>query len=102
MRIGFAVCFMLAMLCGKVEADATTHAVTIEGMHYVPERLTVQSGDRIVWKNRDLVPHTVTDDAFDSQQIAPEASWSIVLRKPGSYLYRCKLHPGMHAILIVR
>jgi plastocyanin len=97
---------MFAMLCSAIEATAATKTVAIEGMRYVPERLTVQSGDRIVWKNQDLVPHTVTYDtfnsAFDSQQIAPEASWSIVLRKPGSYPYRCKLHPGMHAILIVR
>lgn len=93
---------IFAMLCGMVEAEAAIQTVAIEGMRYVPERLTVQSGDRIVWKNQDLVPHTVTHETFDSQQIAPEASWSMAFRKPGNYPYRCNLHPGMHGTLIVR
>ncbi len=97
-----AVCLALAAFWSAGAATAATHNVAIEGMHYVPERLTVRHGDRIVWKNQDLVPHTVTHEAFDSQLIAPDASWSLVARKPGRYLYHCKLHPGMHAVLIVR
>ena len=79
-----------------------THTVTIEGMRFLPETLTVRHGDRIVWVNKDLVPHTVTHKSFDSHNIAPNASWTHVARKPGQYPYVCTLHPTMKGTLIVQ
>ena len=38
--------------------DPRTHTVTIDGFRFQPERLTVARGDRIVWVNKDVVPHT--------------------------------------------
>lgn len=83
-------------------AAPAIHSVTIEGMRFTPERLTVHRGERIVWVNKDLVPHTVTHAAFDSRIIAPNASWTYVAQKPGQYVYACTLHPAMKAMLIVQ
>lgn len=84
-------------------AGAATHTITIEGMKYVPQTLTVQRGDRIVWRNRDVVPHTATArGAFDSGNIAAGASWSHAAPgKAGTYGYACTFHPGMRATLVV-
>lgn len=71
-------------------------------MRFVPETLTVRPGDRIVWVNQDLVAHTVTSRSFDSHAIAPNASWTLVARRPGHYPYGCTLHPTMKATLIVQ
>ena len=48
-----------------------THTVTIEGMRFQPEMLTVERGDTIVWVNKDIVPHTATSTSggFDSKDI---------------------------------
>jgi len=61
-------------------------------------------GDTIVWTNKDMVPHTVTDTngAFDSGELAPGKSWSLVAKKPGAYRYLCSLHPNMQAALTVK
>ncbi len=85
------------------EAEAVTrvHTVTIVGMRFVPETLTVRRGDRVVWVNKDLVPHTATGQFFDSHSIAANASWSQVVHTAGRYPYICTLHPTMKAILIV-
>ncbi|HEY0825022.1 MAG TPA: cupredoxin family copper-binding protein [Ramlibacter sp.] len=84
-------------------AAAATHTVTIEGMKFVPETLTVKKGDRIVWTNKDVVPHTATaKGAFDSRSIAAGKSWSHVARKPGRHAYVCTFHPGMKATLVVQ
>jgi plastocyanin len=84
-------------------AATTTHTVTIEGMRFNPDSLTVERGDKIVWVNKDLVAHTATaTHTFDSHEIAPEASWAYVARKPGRYAYVCTLHPTMKATLIVK
>lgn len=91
---------------GVAEAGAApeTHVVTIEGMRFNPESLTVNKGDRVVWINKDLFPHTATSGAkaFDSHSIAPEASWSFVARAAGDYAYGCALHPTMKGRLTVR
>jgi plastocyanin len=78
--------------------------VTIEGMQFNPQELTVHRGDRVVWVNRDLFPHTVTADtkAFDSRSIAANASWSYVTSKPGEYSYSCTFHPPMKGKITVR
>jgi len=53
-------------------------AVAIEDMRFAPATLAVRPGDRVVWTNRDLVPHTVTarDGRFDSKAIAANASFT--------------------------
>jgi len=81
------------------------HSVTIEDMQFKPSQLTVHPGDRIVFSNKDLFPHTVTAQdgkSFDSHDIAPNASWSYRAAGSGVYSYRCTLHPTMRGQLTVR
>lgn len=87
-------------------AAAETHTVVIENMRFTPDTLTVRRGDRVVWRNHDLVPHTATaattPKVFDSGSIEPGKSWSTTLRKAGSVPYVCMFHPGMAATLTVK
>lgn len=86
-----------------VAARAATHTITIEGMKFSPATLTVKAGDRIVWDNKDVVPHTATArGVFDSGAIAVGKSWSHVAPKAGKYDYVCTFHPGMKATLVVQ
>ena len=72
-------------------------------MQFNPGQLTVQRGDRIVWANKDLFPHTATasNKAFDSGSIEAGASWTYVAAKPGDYPYGCSFHPTMKATIKV-
>ena len=81
-----------------------THTVTIEGVRFLPEVLTVVPGDTIVWVNKDLVPHTATSTAgsFDSKDIQADKSWTLTARKTGDFPYTCTFHPTMKAMLRVR
>lgn len=93
----------LALLATWNIAGAAQHAVSIEGMKFQPEAVTVQRGDRITWTNKDLVPHTVTSaGAFDSGAIAPGHSWSWVAKAPGARDYVCSYHPMMKARVVVK
>jgi plastocyanin len=79
------------------------HTVTIEGMRFQPEMLTVERGDTIVWTNKDLVPHTATSTAgsFDSKLIEADKSWKYTVHKKGGFGYICTFHPTMKAMLQV-
>ena len=71
-------------------------------MRFVPDTLSVRRGDRIVWRNEDLVPHTATAaKVFDSGSIGSNASWTLVARQAGSFAYLCSFHPTMTGTLKV-
>jgi plastocyanin len=100
-----ALLLAAALLAASAIAAPQTHTVVIEGMRFHPETLTLQPGDRVVWVNQDVVPHTATaadNKAFDSRSIAPKASWTYRPRKAGTIAYVCSLHPTMKGTLVVR
>ena len=84
-------------------AAGATHTVKIEGMQYLPATLTVKRGDKVVWQNTDVVPHTATaKGAFDSGPIAAGRSGSRTMGKAGRFDYVCTFHPGMKAVVVVQ
>jgi plastocyanin len=97
---------LLALVSAVLLLGAEPHSfvVTIENVQFSPATLRVHRGDTIVWVNKDLFPHTVTADgkAFDSHDIAPDASWSYRVTKPGDFNYTCIYHPTMKGQLSVQ
>jgi plastocyanin len=81
-----------------------THTVTIDATSFQPAKLTIEAGDRVVWINKDLLPHTATSRAagFDSQVIAAGKSWATTPSGRGSFQYVCLFHPTMVGMLEVR
>jgi plastocyanin len=109
-RTSQAIALAIACLCCAHASTADsaasapqTHTIMIEGMQFNPASLTVRRGDRVVWRNNDLVPHTATaKGVFDSGAIAANESWEYVARTPGASSYVCAFHPTMTATLIVQ
>jgi plastocyanin len=98
---GLILCAMVVFAVDQRKPK--THTVTIEGMRFQPEMLTLERGDTIVWINKDLVPHTATSKAgnFDSKLIEADNSWKYTVRKKGDFAYICTFHPTMKAMLQV-
>ena len=98
------LCLATFLVLTHVAALADTHVIVIENMRYTPASLTIKRGDRVVWENKDLFPHTATADtnAFDSDDLPSERSWAWDAEKLGDYAYHCAYHPMMTARLIVR
>ena len=79
----------------------------ISGYAFFPAMITTSSGATVTWTNYDGVPHTVTEisgtPVFNSGSIAPGASYSVMLTLPGTYTYKCNIHPTMaHATITVQ
>ena len=105
MRLAAGILIASTLVASAAAAPGkTTHSVTIENMQFNPQDLIVHPGDRIVWVNKDLFPHTVTaaNKAFDSGSIAANASWSYVAGKRGDHAYGCTFHPTMKGKITVR
>jgi plastocyanin len=94
------------LLAGAAAADhaAHDHVVSVQIAGFEPQVLSIKTGERITWVNKDLFPHTATADnkAFDSGSIAPAGTWTFVAAKPGTYTYTCAFHPTMKGIIRVQ
>ena len=102
-RVVGLVC-LACVACGCASTKPTTHRISIQGFHYLPDSLTVQVGDTVRWTNADLVPHTATarSNDLDSRSIASRKDWRFVATRAGTYFYACAFHPDMRGTLVVR
>jgi len=81
----------------------TKHTVEIKKMKFVPPELTIHKGDTVVWVNRDIFPHDVTESknkTWSSSTLEQGKSWYKVITKSTNYY--CSLHIVMKGELIVK
>lgn len=85
-------------------AAHAVHTVAMRGFAFHPERLEVSRGERVVWVNRDMVPHTATsaEGGWDSGNMSTGEEWTLSSAEPGRTEYDCTLHPSMRGVLVVR
>lgn len=79
------------------------HTVVIRQMKFSPAVLEVNKGDSIVFINKDLVSHDVTEasgKSWKSPALAPGDSWKKVVTKNSSYY--CSFHPVMKGKVLVK
>jgi plastocyanin len=77
--------------------------VEIKQMQFQPSELVIQTGDTIVWINRDIVAHDVTEEsakAWASSALATGQSWTRVFTESANYY--CAIHQVMKGKIIVQ
>jgi len=91
---------------GDTPATTDKHEVVIDNFAFKPKTLTVTTGTKVTWINRDDVPHTATAKvkprAFDSGTLDTDGHYSFVFTRPGTYDYFCAVHPHMIGKVIVK
>jgi len=73
---------------------ATKNEIVIKDFHFSPETLTVKSGEKITWINRDEEPHTVVsvEKQFKkSSALDTDQEFTITAGAPGTYTYFCSV-----------
>lgn len=97
----------------EIAADITFGSSSKTTEAFAPNPLNIDSGDTVVWTNKDLQPHTVTsgsdaqpDGKFDSSPgfnplILSQATFSHTFETVGKFSYYCALHPHMIGTVIV-
>jgi plastocyanin len=96
----------LAGLGLSTPARAETAEVHIDNFVFTPQAITVKPGTRVLWTNRDDIPHVVVaSDApplFRSAVLDTDDAYARVFDKPGTYKYFCALHPHMTGVVVVK
>ncbi len=102
----WTICTALFLLSCKATPETTVptkHIVEIKAMKFQPAELIVNSGDTVIWVNRDIVPHDVTEEpgkAWTSSVMPAGVSWSLVVTKSADYY--CSIHVVMKGKLLVQ
>jgi hypothetical protein len=69
---------------------------------YSPNPADARVGQRVIWRNADVMTHTATGSTFDTGFVLAGASSApITMSTTGTFPYRCLLHPGMTGTLRV-
>jgi plastocyanin len=110
---------MAALLCGIAflnlslfalggemkNADSTKpNKIEIKDFAFSPQSITVKSGDKVTWTNRDEEPHTVVsvEKQFKkSTALDTDQEFTITAGAPGTYSYFCSVHPKMTGTIVV-
>ncbi len=96
------LCFVPVTLAQ--EKNEEKNQIEIKGFHFTPQTLTVKSGAKVTWINRDDDAHVVTssDKKFEkSPPLDTDQKFTITAGAPGTYNYFCSVHPKMTGKIIV-
>lgn len=103
---------MLLLFPMLLSARGAEHEVVVDNYDFMPDRLSINVGDTVVWAAY-APDHTVTadDGSFDSipveDSIPVGGSFKHTFTKPGTYPYYCAAHggsggTGMAGVIVVR
>jgi len=95
-------------LAGDIkDADSTSskqNTIEIKDFAFNPQTITVKSGEKVTWTNRDEEPHTIVsvEKQFKkSSALDTDQTFTITAGAPGTYTYFCSVHPKMTGTIIV-
>jgi len=93
---------------GKKEKEKSRNPgkdqIIIKNYKFMPEKLTVAAGTKVIWTNTDDSPHLVLSDdkLFSSPPLDTNDKYSYIFNTPGDYKYFCKIHPMMVGEVVVK
>jgi plastocyanin len=98
----------LFALAGEMKNDASTSSkqnrIEIKDFAFNPQTITVKSGEKVTWINRDEEPHTsvsVGKQFKKSTALDTDQEFTITAGAPGTYEYFCSVHPKMTGTIVV-
>ena len=106
----FALC--MAVVAGteggmRIAAAAETGSapaeIKIDNFSFTPPILTVQARTKVIWTNRDDIPHNIvsSEQKFKSKPLDTDDAYSFTFNEAGTYQYFCGLHPKMVGKVVV-
>jgi plastocyanin len=92
---GLVACGSGGAAAGTAEPVTTTSVNLPPSYRFEPAAITVAAGSTVTWTNSDNFSHSVqlTDGEDEPRLLQPGQTAAIAFDEPGTYPYRCHLHP---------
>ena len=98
----------LFAIAGEMKNDDNTSSkqnrIEIKDFAFNPQTITVKSGEKVTWINRDDEPHTIVSVGKQfkkSTALDTDQEFTITVGAPGTYDYFCSVHPKMTGTIVV-
>jgi plastocyanin len=81
-----------------------TYNIELKSFAFSPSELKIQPGDKVIWTNQDLAPHTITSDTgseISSSSLSKGQTYYYTFTTTGTYNYHCSIHPSMKGTIVV-
>ena len=98
----------LFALAGEMKNDDSSSSkqnkIEIKDFAFNPQTITVKSGEKVTWINRDEEPHTIVSVGKQfkkSTALDTDQEFTITVGAPGTYDYFCSVHPKMTGTIVV-
>jgi plastocyanin len=98
----------LFAIAGEMKNDDNTSSkqnrIEIKDFAFNPQTITVKSGEKVTWINRDEEPHTIVSVGKQfkkSTALDTDQEFTITAGTPGTYEYFCSVHPKMTGTIVV-
>jgi len=95
--------FLLSLSIGNTCIAHTTHNIEIIGFKFVPATVNLVKGDKVIWVNRDSIPHNIVNNVNDltlSPTLAKGDEFSYIVDEDLNYA--CGFHPSMQGKLLLK
>jgi plastocyanin len=95
---------LLGAFAAGVRAQPAPTVVAIRDFSFEPHEVKIAVGTAVRWVNEDQAPHAIAMEGGrpgSSGEIAPGQSHTVTFQQPGTFPYRCGIHPTMLGVLIV-
>lgn len=86
-RLLFLCIASVFVFASSVSAATTNVSITSTG--FIPEDVTIEVGDTVIWSNEDTIDHEAMDDLveWETGLIAPGGAGSVIFDTAGTYTY---------------
>jgi len=98
----------LFAIAGEMKNDDNTSSkqnrIEIKDFAFNPQTITVKSGEKVTWINRDEEPRTIVSVGKQfkkSTALDTDQEFTITVGAPGTYEYFCSVHPKMTGTIVV-
>ena len=101
---GFSVLAIAGEMKDASSGGVGQNKIEIKDFAFNPQTITVKSGEKITWINRDEEPHTIVsvEKQFKkSSALDTDQEFTITTGAPGTYNYFCSVHPKMTGTIVV-
>lgn len=82
-------------------ADASDAEVEVSGFRFLPAQLTIAAGSVVRFDNQDAAAHTATAEDGSFHEALGDEPVEVVFDTPGTFPYRCEIHPSMRGTITV-
>jgi plastocyanin len=102
-RLALIPMLALAAAVAAPSASPATTTVKITRTAFVPQKVTIKTGNAVRWTNADTINHQVVSNngTFVSPVLGPGKSYTFKFNAAGTYRYHDGLHPSLTGTIVV-